>query len=104
MSDNTIADLKGNPIEIEIGGEKLTVKRLSVDAQFECMNIWAKPTDLVEKMIEFVSTCIGSAVSKDKFSSAAELLKVFNALWEQNEFDFLSEQVAKLNQRTAKTK
>lgn len=98
---NEVNALRGEPIQILIGKEEVTVLRLSIDDQIEVMdliqaNAEANNKVAIERMVKIVSIAAKRDIDKNAFTSAAQIVGAFNKVWVQNEFDFLLQEVGKV--------
>ena len=100
-AEKEVSVLRGEPVQIRIGEKEETVLRLSIDDQIGVMDLIMESGDAtnkfaIERMIKIISIARKSPLSKDDFSSAAQIVGAFNKIWTQNEFDFLLQEVGKV--------
>lgn len=102
--------LKGEPIDIVVGGQTIKVNRLSFDRQQEAIelisdvydgkeNTKSSPMSRVTNMaLNLVSFAIEKKPEEVKsITNVAEIMIAFKKIWNQNGFDFLVNTVADLN-------
>lgn len=96
--------LIGKPVEVELGGRKVKVEPMPLDKQIDAIEAYTKAAGggaraAMLAMVDILAlACDVSASEVKDGSTLPQIMKAFTAVWKQNGFDFLLEEMGKLTQ------